>query len=59
MGGRNDLLPIYVLMVLLKGTQASKPEADAAFDVFVILGNGFSSSAFYKEGFVGITGDFR
>lgn len=52
-------MPIYVLMVLLKGTQASKPEADAAFDVFVILGNGFSSSAFYKEGFVGITGDFR
>lgn len=52
-------MPSYVLMVLLKGTQASKPEADAAFDVFVILGNGFSSSTFYKEGFVGITGDFR
>ena len=59
MGGRDDLLPIYMLMVLLKGTQASKPEADPAFDVFVILGHGFSSSTFYKEGFVGITGDFR
>ena len=29
-GGRNELLTLHVLMILLKGTQVSKPAADPA-----------------------------